>query len=325
MNYLKEIVEFGRWKEVNQLPATAIALWHELMSICNKCGWKTEFTVPNPILQVNAGISRKQLDHARQLLISKGRIHYKKSGRVNQAGTYSMVPFVQNGQQEGQQNIPDCSIGATGSTTDGTQKGQQEAHERDTLFKRNQSNLNQSLNNKQGISNVFDEVIPLEEDPLENIMGQICRAYEESYGRTANLTQISELVKFVENDNFEPELVKHAIKLARLDNASLRFALWLCKDWAEKGIQTVVAAKEEEREFYTKRSKANGPNLQVYSGKKGYGKPVIQDKLPSAVQRQLEREQQEQPTHVTQKQTIMDDPELKELYESLRQPRRNQA
>lgn len=103
MNYLSEIVAFTEWKDVYPLPASAIALWYELMAVCNKAGWRQEFTVPNGLLQARAGLSRKELDNARQILIQGGRIFYKKSNRVNQAGAYKLIPFVQKGQQEGQQ------------------------------------------------------------------------------------------------------------------------------------------------------------------------------------------------------------------------------
>ncbi len=125
MNYLAEIVVFSEWKQVNPLPANAIALWYELMAICNKTGWQQEFTVANGLLQANCGLSRKEFDHARSILINFGRIRYKKSDRVNQAGKYSLISIVQKGQQEVQQ--------------EGQQEGQREAHTGgnagDTLFK----------------------------------------------------------------------------------------------------------------------------------------------------------------------------------------------
>lgn len=108
MNYLEQIVAFHRWKEVNPLPASAIALWFELMAVCNKAGWPEEFTVPNAVVQSTAGLSRKEFDRARQMLIDLGRLSYKKSQRVNNAGKYTLIPFSivqkvqQNGQQKGQ-------------------------------------------------------------------------------------------------------------------------------------------------------------------------------------------------------------------------------
>jgi len=90
VNYLELIVGFHRWKEVNLLPASGIALWHELVAICNRAGWPEEFTVPNGALQANAGLSRKEFDRARQLLIEFGLIIYKKSNRVDKAGKYKI-------------------------------------------------------------------------------------------------------------------------------------------------------------------------------------------------------------------------------------------
>lgn len=121
MNYLQEIVAFNEWKDVNPLPASAIALWFELMAICNKTGWQKEFTVPNGVLQSKAGLSRKEFERARQILIQIERIKYKKSGRVNQAGKYELIPIVQKVQQEGQQ--------------EGQQKEHRRGNERGTLFK----------------------------------------------------------------------------------------------------------------------------------------------------------------------------------------------
>lgn len=130
MNYLEQIVAFYRWKEVNPLPASAIALWYEIMAVCNKAGWPGEFTVPNAVLQSNAGLSRKQFDHARQMLIDLKRIHYKKSTRVNNAGKYSInyFPIVQKGQQEGQRQ--------------GNQKEHDRGNERDTLSNKPKPNKN---------------------------------------------------------------------------------------------------------------------------------------------------------------------------------------
>jgi hypothetical protein len=134
MNYLQEILAFNRWKEVNHLPATAIALWYELMTICNKCGWQKEFTVPNGLLQISAGLSRKQFENARLLLIQKDRITYKKSNSVNQAGKYSIIPIVQNVQQKGQQK----------GQQEGQQKGQRKEHTTGTLIKLKQNNKRSS-------------------------------------------------------------------------------------------------------------------------------------------------------------------------------------
>ena len=128
MNYLEQIVAFSRWKEVNPLPASAIALWHELMAVCNRAGWIQEFTVPNGRLQSGAGLSRKEFHNARQHLIDKKLIKYTKSNNRNKAGKYSMLqfPIVQKGTRtEHRRN------------TDGDSNGTQTEHTGGSLFKQN--------------------------------------------------------------------------------------------------------------------------------------------------------------------------------------------
>ena len=123
MNYLEQILAFSRWKDVHPLPSCAIALWHEIMAACNKAFWPTEITVPNAILMAYAGLSRKQFERARQMLVALGLITYKKSNRVNQAGVYTVIPFpfVQKGQQNGQQK----------EHQKGQPQGQQEGHRKE--------------------------------------------------------------------------------------------------------------------------------------------------------------------------------------------------
>jgi hypothetical protein len=130
MNYLEQIVAFNRWKEVNPLPASAIALWHELMAVCNRAGWIQEFTVPNGRLQSGAGLSRKEFHNARQRLIDKKLIKYTKSNNRNQAGKYIIldIPIVQKGTRtEHRRGLE--------RNTDGTQTGTRTEHERGSLFK----------------------------------------------------------------------------------------------------------------------------------------------------------------------------------------------
>lgn len=164
MNYLLQIVAFDSWKEVNPLPATAIALWYELMAIWNKCGWIQEFTVPNTLLQVKAGLSRKEFDRARQILIQMGRVIYRKSNRVNQAGVYSIIPIVQKGQQEGQQ--------------EGQQQGQREEHtgdnKRGTLFKPN-------IKPKPKIETVAD-TSPATKSPEKILLEEYFRLFQAKIG-----------------------------------------------------------------------------------------------------------------------------------------------
>ena len=143
MNYLLQIVAFHRWKRVHPLPGNAIALWLELMAAWNEVAWERSFTISNAVLQAEAGLSRKEFEHARQLLISMGRITYQKSTRVNQAGVYTIIPIpiVQNGQREVHQEVQ----------RQGQQEGHLEEHGRDigrdNLYKPKLNDQDLDLNN----------------------------------------------------------------------------------------------------------------------------------------------------------------------------------
>jgi hypothetical protein len=203
MNYLSEILAFTGWKEVNQLPASAIALWYELMAICNKTGWRQEFTVPNGLLQIKAGLSRREFENARQLLIQAGRIQYKKSNRVNQAGRYEIIPFVQNVQQEGQQNVQQ------NVQRDVQRSGHTGGNETCTLFK---------LKHKQNINS--NKVFPA--DSLEMFLAQELRAYilhnnpnAKVADNLSNWAKVFDLMLRV--DSRKPEEIRAVMRFSQSD------------------------------------------------------------------------------------------------------------
>lgn len=136
---------------------------------------------------------------------------------------------------------------------------------------------------------------------------------------------MTELLHSYLDDGIEMSAIAWAMREAAEKGKDWNYCKGIINKFPSRGIKTAEHAEQNKQDH--ERSKVERANhLQIVQGKKGYGnRPVLQDKYPAAVQRQIDLEQQEQPTSVTQKQTIMDDPELKELYESLRQPRRNQA
>jgi len=277
MNYLEQIVAFHRWKEVNPLPASAIALWYELMSICNKAGWPTEFTVANAVLQSFAGLSKKEFDNARQLLINLGLINYKKSQRVNQAGKYSFLPFpiVQKGKQEGNQ--------------EGIQKGTQTEHGEGngggTLFKLNKTKPNET---NDDISAGRDELLK-----MINRLGITCKG----------TFQFDELISFV--GLMDVELVKEALR--RSEKKSVAYALVILNGWNKEKIYTLEQLQAKRGHAQVGKTTRKMGNVHV-----------LTDKLPDSIQRQMEREKQGLPIAVGEKQTVMDDPELRQLLESAR-------
>ncbi|NLY44751.1 MAG: hypothetical protein GX053_01985 [Tissierella sp.] len=150
MNYIKEINSFYDWLLYNPLPTGAIALWNALMSINNKAGWADEFTVANLVLQGITGLSRQGLDKARNMLIQKGLIEYKK-GTSNQAGKYKIIKF--DSQKVGtvvdtavvtktqEDNVECKKVGTVVGTKAYTELSQQ-GHNSSTLNKLNKTKLN---------------------------------------------------------------------------------------------------------------------------------------------------------------------------------------
>jgi hypothetical protein len=92
INYLVEINEFYDWLETNQIPKSAIALWHALMHINNKTRWDATFTVAISTIESKTGFKRSELFEARNILTQKGRMKWKQRGG-NLCAEYEIIFF----------------------------------------------------------------------------------------------------------------------------------------------------------------------------------------------------------------------------------------
>lgn len=92
MNYINQLNRFYDSLSFNSLTPNSVCLYSVLLHINNKCNWKAEFTISNKSVTALSGLSRVQLDRARNELKQKGYIDYKK-GTGNLAGTYLIVEF----------------------------------------------------------------------------------------------------------------------------------------------------------------------------------------------------------------------------------------
>lgn len=98
MNFFRELKAFRDWLLINDLTTGAIALWYTLMSINNMAGWSEWFAAPNQTLQQLTNLSKQGLVDARNLLIQKGLIEYKR-GKSRQGGMYRMISLVNSVDQ----------------------------------------------------------------------------------------------------------------------------------------------------------------------------------------------------------------------------------
>jgi DnaD/phage-associated family protein len=90
LNYIKLLNSFYDRLETNALSTSAIALWHALVHVNNKAGWRSEFTVAVSVLRIKSGLSEKSVTNARNELTQKGYIDFK-SRKGNQSAIYQLV------------------------------------------------------------------------------------------------------------------------------------------------------------------------------------------------------------------------------------------
>lgn len=90
MNYIKLLNAFYDRLETNPLSTSAIALWHALVHVNNKTGWRNEFSVAVSVLRIKSGLSEKSVTNARNELNLKGYLEYK-SRKGNQSALYQLI------------------------------------------------------------------------------------------------------------------------------------------------------------------------------------------------------------------------------------------
>ncbi|TRM10947.1 DnaD domain protein [Lentibacillus cibarius] len=90
MNYIKQLNAFYSLLDVRPLSSSAISLWHALLHINNKTGWRKSFTVAGVVLRLKSGLNESSFKRARQELTEKDCITYMP-GRGNQAPSYQLT------------------------------------------------------------------------------------------------------------------------------------------------------------------------------------------------------------------------------------------
>ncbi|MED4126464.1 DnaD domain protein [Halalkalibacterium halodurans] len=116
MNYLREINAFYDRLESSPLSSSAIVLWHALMHINNKSGWKEEFSAPNLTLSLKTGLSERTIRNARNELKTKRYIGFRtRTG--NRAAIYSMMSLSANNAGNLSGNASDNLSGSVSGTS----------------------------------------------------------------------------------------------------------------------------------------------------------------------------------------------------------------
>lgn len=102
MNYIKQVNTFYKFLPDNPLSSNAQCLYMYLLNKNNELGWKKEFKIANSIVCGFTNLNISSLQRARNELIQKNYISYKK-GISNNAGYYMIIDFEQQSEQQDEQ------------------------------------------------------------------------------------------------------------------------------------------------------------------------------------------------------------------------------
>lgn len=127
MNYIEQLNAFYTMLDYNALSSNAIALYNYLLHIAYTLDCINEFSVANITIMSKLRLTIKELQNARNELINKKYINYKKGRNQNMAPKYQIINNCQNtyiklGQPERQPK------GYTDGQADGQAEGTTEGH-----------------------------------------------------------------------------------------------------------------------------------------------------------------------------------------------------
>lgn len=139
MNYLKNIIKFESFAELNELSDKSYRLWHVLMSINNSCNWIHEFKVPLKVLKSRLNTeSKTTIYNARNQLVQLGLLKVTP-GQVGKPAKYQLIPLVQDdGTNLYQDSVPDNGLSSVpNSDHEGVPNS-------DPLYKQNKTKQNKT-------------------------------------------------------------------------------------------------------------------------------------------------------------------------------------
>lgn len=244
MNYLKELKAFRDWLLLNDLPTSAIALWHTLMTINNMAGWKERFNAPNSTVEKLTGLSKQGLVDARRKLIENGLIEYEK-GKKGKAPIYKIVSLVNSLDQYPYQS------------------GDQSQYQYQYQSSDKSCNIPKHKQN-----NTETKTIPPAADRRVNYFD----TYMLCFGGQPSAMQIQEINYLIDIKGLTEEVVCIAFKKAAEVGAKYSYARTILNSWADAGIKTASDVEREQKEFEQRQQ--NKPKQYRR------GKPGRVEKLP---------------------------------------------
>lgn len=229
MDYVKEVYAFFNELETNPLSSSAIALYHALLHMNSKCGWKDKFSVPVGTLSLKSGLSDRSITNARNELKTKGYIDFNsRSG--NKSAIYSITSLSAIFADKLSDNV---SCNASDKLSD------------------NVSALKRFKDSSSTASTVAD---------YESIYS----AHRRIFGYDCNPFQIQKMGSYID-DGMEEAVVIRAMERAASAASAFNFRLVykIIEDYLHAGALTLDAAIAFDAAFEARK---NGPALQVVGG-----------------------------------------------------------
>ena len=210
MNYIKELRAFKDWLLLNDLPTSAIALWHTLMSINNMTGWKERFNAPNQVVGKLTGLSKQGVVDARKKLLENGLIEYEK-GRRGKAPIYKMVSLV-NSLDQSPYQLDDQS--------------DYQSHDQDLNIPKQKQNKTKGSSGEVEVGNPFE-------------------FYQENFGMASPFI-LESIGMWV--DDMNEEIVIAAMKLSLKNGAnSFSYIETILKEWAKHNLSDIDSIRAFEK------------------------------------------------------------------------------
>ncbi len=105
MNYIKEVNAFFRLLDSEPLTPNSILLWYTLIGFANSFYWKEEFQISLPQLEHKTKLNKSTICRARDHLVSRGLITYKR-GHGKSSAVYMLHSLEQFDLKGAFQNLP---------------------------------------------------------------------------------------------------------------------------------------------------------------------------------------------------------------------------
>ncbi|MFC4022324.1 DnaD domain-containing protein [Oceanobacillus longus] len=227
MNYIKQVNAFYTHLETNPLSAAAANLWHVLMHVNNRAGWKEEFTVSMSVLCCKANLSESTFKRARTELREKGYICVKSRGG-NQAAAYQIVSLDGMMNQGNGIDEMDESMGGSVDYSVNYKMDCNMNRNVDPLIKQNKTKQNHTTNTTDAI-----------------------RFFQENFGVVSPYVA-EDMIHWI-NDLGE-SLVQYAMKRAlERGSSNWGYVKAILDSWAKKGIRNLDDAKAEEAAYRRRR------------------------------------------------------------------------